>query len=244
MIIRLVAISTVMIIISGCVKTQAVTQSITPEYTVSSVEYQHSYGDAVRVAKSDNEFVICDACSQPTRLERLPKPVPISIRMTVPSSPIVSSLPDVSSAPVKTTLIALIEKSVLSEGTFTSERVSEGLVKDGILPKAVEPPSCQDLSVYFDIGSSRVKKDDRMKIVELVKRTSGKASLLVKGYTCGLGGKKQNDKLALARAKAVNRILESVGVKPIMVSGEGQCCYVSDDNALNRRVEIRCSGGK
>jgi len=60
----------------------------------------------------------------------------------------------------------------------------------------------------------------------------------VKGYTCDIGGKKFNDRLAMDRARAVAGIIEKNGITPVAVSGECKCCYVSEDKALNRRVEI------
>ena len=63
---------------SGCLKKNIPVAP--PVYSVASVEYQHSYGDAVRVAPSPDEFVICTSCPEPTALERVPKPVPISIK--------------------------------------------------------------------------------------------------------------------------------------------------------------------
>ncbi len=62
------------------------------------------------------------------------------------------------------------------------------------------------------------------------------------GYTCDLVSKSHNDRLALARAKAVAKVLEEKGMKPLTVSGEGKCCSVSEDRRLNRRAEIRCVG--
>ena len=59
-----------------------------PSYSISSSEYRHDYGDAVRVTGSDNEFVICEACPKTTILERLPKPVTIVIKTTTPTLPV------------------------------------------------------------------------------------------------------------------------------------------------------------
>ena len=63
----------------------------------------------------------------------------------------------------------------------------------------------------------------------------------VKGYTCDIGGKKFNDRLAMDRAKAVVEIIEKNGITPVAVAGEGKCCYVSENKSLNRRVEILCA---
>ena len=61
----------------------------------------------------------------------------------------------------------------------------------------------------------------------------------VTGYTCELGSKEHNDRLALSRAEAVENILETNGIKPAAVSGEGKCCYISGNKEINRRAEIR-----
>jgi outer membrane protein OmpA-like peptidoglycan-associated protein len=62
--------------------------------------------------------------------------------------------------------------------------------------------------------------------------------LSVKGYTCEIGSKQYNDKLAVRRAKAVARVLEEEGIHLSEVSGEGKCCYVSKELSKNRRSEV------
>lgn len=214
-------------------------------YAIGSVEYRHDYGDAVRVAGSHDEFVICGMCPKPSVLERELKPVPIALKLTAPAAP-------VAVPPVQRVLSQPIEHSPASVSTTETLKTEEGGSEgspasvEQVLydPKADKHMVCREMSVYFELGSSRVRDEDRSKIEDFTKSPTGEAGVLVKGYTCDIGGKKFNDRLAIDRARAVADILEKSGVTPVMVSGEGKCCYVSEDKALNRRVEIRCSAIK
>ena len=59
---------------SGCINKKGTTPDVFAP-SIANVEYQHSYGDAVHVLQSENEFVICDKCQEKSNLERLPKPL-------------------------------------------------------------------------------------------------------------------------------------------------------------------------
>ncbi len=197
-------------------------------YAIGIIEYRHDFGDAVRVAGSASEFVICESCPNPTALEREMKPVAVVLKMTEPTS---SS----GSTPVNrvaTQFPVTVTETSKTEGSPPSS-ASTGTTVAG-------PAACRTMTVYFDLGSSRVRDEDRSKIEEFSRSLTGKEAVLVKGYTCDIGGKKFNDRLALTRARAVAGIIENAGLSPVMVSGEGKCCYLSDDKVLNRRVEIRC----
>jgi outer membrane protein OmpA-like peptidoglycan-associated protein len=111
--------------------------------------------------------------------------------------------------------------------------------------KAARDPAkdsgCQTTTIYFSLNSSVVGRDEQQKIFESLDAFTGK-NVEILGYTCDLGSKSLNNRLALARAKAVAKVLEEKGMKPLTFSGEGKCCYVSEDRRLNRRAEIRCVG--
>ena len=93
-------------------------------------------------------------------------------------------------------------------------------------------------TIYFPLNSSLIRQTEKQKILDALESLKGR-SVKVTGYTCELGSKEHNDRLALSRARAVAGILETNGIKPIAVSGEGKCCYISVDKEKNRRVEIR-----
>ena len=88
------------------------------------------------------------------------------------------------------------------------------------------------------MNSSLISQTEKQKILDALETLKGR-DVKVTGYTCELGSKEHNGRLALSRARAVASILETNGIKPAAVSGEGKCCYISGDKEMNRRAEIR-----
>ncbi|MEM3793357.1 MAG: OmpA family protein [Candidatus Bathyarchaeia archaeon] len=85
--------------------------------------------------------------------------------------------------------------------------------------------------VYFDFDSARINPAEASKLEPL---RGKKGKFTITGYTCDIGTKAYNDRLALRRAEAVRNFL---GVDA-EVAGRGKCCYVSADRRKNRRAEI------
>jgi outer membrane protein OmpA-like peptidoglycan-associated protein len=107
-----------------------------------------------------------------------------------------------------------------------------------IQPKPLSPPKvekeekCTE-TVYFDFDSFELKPSEKAKLDSL----SRDIEYRVRGYTCDIGPKDYNDRLALKRADAVRGYLGSI-VKE--VGGKGKCCYADKtDKSKNRRVEIK-----
>ncbi|MDK2792866.1 MAG: hypothetical protein PWQ25_1729 [Deferribacteres bacterium] len=95
-------------------------------------------------------------------------------------------------------------------------------------------------NIYFDFDKYNIKPEEQRKLQEIIKILKSKYSnkiIKVIGYTDWFGAEKYNDELARNRAYQVALYLWKSGltVKP---EGRGKCCYVSDNPALNRRVEI------
>jgi len=87
-------------------------------------------------------------------------------------------------------------------------------------------------TVYFDFDSFDLKPSEKAKLDSLSRDIQYK----VTGYTCDIGEKDYNDRLALKRAGAVREYLGSL-VKE--VSGKGKCCYIDLKNRWkNRRAEV------
>ena len=74
-------------------------------------------------------------------------------------------------------------------------------------------------------------KNKLRKIEPLLKN---KKNITIIGYTDHFGTKKYNDWLALKRAESAKKFL-NVEAK---VKGYGKCCYISNINKINRRIEI------
>jgi len=99
----------------------------------------------------------------------------------------------------------------------------------------------QKETIHFPFGSAAISRSQQMKLRRVaarIKKHHGQ-KVSVTGYTCWIGPKKVNDKLALARAMAVVHKLGNEGVKVLSVSSSGKCCYIDLKNAApNRRAEI------
>jgi outer membrane protein OmpA-like peptidoglycan-associated protein len=224
-------------------------------YAISSSEYRHDYGDAVRVAGSDNEFVICESCPKPTALERLPKPVSIVIRMSTPPAPVAvvpipgkpaEAIPSglSTSAEQASSFAAVTEKGLNVKKNSDVIQVEQSAPTPTTIQHELSAANPEITSkhriktVYFPLNSSFISQTEKQKILDALESPKGR-DVKVTGYTCELGSKEHNDRLALSRARAVASILETNGLKPTAVAGEGKCCYISVDKEKNRRAEIQ-----
>lgn len=95
--------------------------------------------------------------------------------------------------------------------------------------------------LYFDFNSKKLKKKEKLKLNVFLNRVKKKGikKLRVIGYTDKVGSKEYNDRLAKERAKAVaSYIRNKLPGLDLFVDGYGKCCYISEDDAKNRRVEV------
>ena len=99
-------------------------------------------------------------------------------------------------------------------------------------PLKVEPEGKVTETVYFDFDSFKLKPSEKAKLETL----SRGLRYEITGYTCDIGPKDYNDRLALKRAESVRDYL---GVSAD-VRVKGKCCYIDlKDRSKNRRVEIK-----
>lgn len=124
--------------------------------------------------------------------------------------------------------------------------------KPDIFPKTDLPVSGNEdrhesgplLTVNFDLNSAQIKGGEIQKIQGAVPSLRTKAPLKISGFTCDLGSKAHNDRLALQRAQTVRSILLRSGLRKddiASVEGKGKCCFADTAPArhfVNRRVEI------
>lgn len=88
-------------------------------------------------------------------------------------------------------------------------------------------------TVYFEFNSFQLRPSEKTKLDALPKDIE----YSVTGFTCNIGGKEYNDRLAFKRAMAVKQYLGEL-VKE--VNARGKCCYVDQkDISKNRRAEIK-----
>ena len=103
--------------------------------------------------------------------------------------------------------------------------------------KAGSHTSCKKNIVFFPLNESQISNSEMDQINQFINCIKGK-EVKVTGYTCKIGGKFYNDKLAKARALNVAEYLQQKGVVVKEISGEGQQDYISGVDHVNRRVEI------
>ena len=103
--------------------------------------------------------------------------------------------------------------------------------------KASSHPSCKKNIVFFPLSKSQISNSEIDQINQFINCIKGK-EVKVTGYTCKIGGKLYNDKLAIERALNVAGYLRQEGVVIKEISGEGQQDYISSIDHVNRRVEI------
>jgi len=99
-------------------------------------------------------------------------------------------------------------------------------------PLKMEPEGKMVETVYFDLNSPMLKPSEKAKLDGLSKNFIYEMT----GYTCDIGTKDYNDRLALKRAESVKEYLGGLG----KARGAGRCCYADKtDKSKNRRVEIK-----
>jgi outer membrane protein OmpA-like peptidoglycan-associated protein len=97
--------------------------------------------------------------------------------------------------------------------------------------------SCKKNIVFFPLNESQISNSERDQIKQFINCIKGR-EVRVTGYTCKIGGKFYNDKLATERALNVAEHLRQEGVVVKEIIGKGQQEYISSVDHVNRRVEI------
>ena len=102
----------------------------------------------------------------------------------------------------------------------------------------------KQFTILFDFESSVIKQDQIKQLKEIISflklHKEGLQSIKISGYTSNSGEKLFNEKLALARANEISKVIKKV-INPSLIENKayGKCCYVSNLQSLNRRVEIQ-----
>jgi outer membrane protein OmpA-like peptidoglycan-associated protein len=185
---------------------------------LGAVVYKYDMGNAVRVLMAPNQHVICDSCSKPLHMAAYKEPLVSKLKL--------KSIDPGPSEVVGTTLVAESVQTVVPDQTVGQ-----------IAPQEVKA------TIMFKLDSSRLDQKANEEILRLTKELKGQ-KVRVDGYTCQLGTKTHNDKLAKKRAKTVADSLKRHGIKVAQITGEGQCCYFDTKHLeLNRRVEVLNDNG-
>lgn len=97
-----------------------------------------------------------------------------------------------------------------------------------------------DRTVLFDFDSARIRDHRELaRVSGLLNATPSVRGVTVEGFTCDIGSKPHNDRLAIRRAEAVAALLKGKGVAVLETRGTGKCCYVPGTRNLSRRAEVK-----
>jgi len=101
-------------------------------------------------------------------------------------------------------------------------------------------------TVRFEFGSAGLSEESRRQLAKLLPVARDSSRIVIAGRTDNVGPEELNDRLALARAIAVREFLRDAipdAAATIVISGKGNCCYMSSNEtaagrAENRRVNV------
>jgi len=174
-------------------------------------EYAYRYG-VVASKVGDPAHLLCDQCAPPSKLVLTP----------TQGSDVAVNRDSVSQQARK--------KEASFSPTFSQKHANGAHWVDNVVK-----------TFRFGLGSSRLSKTEEEEVAKIAQRMirAGARNIRVKGFTCDLGSKVYNDRLALERAGTVASLLTKTGVHLSGFSGRGKCCYISKTNReANRRAEI------
>jgi len=191
---------------------------------LGAVMYRYNMGDSVAVSIVPNQHVICDSCPKNKRLAEFREPIVARLKLNE----------------MKTKPPGNIDPS-----SNVSQAIQVAVPIDDPQEKLIA-------TIQFNFDSARLSKKSIAELAGVAEKIKGfgpgEVFVGVDGYTCKIGKKRYNDKLAMRRAKAVAGQLKKLGVTVSRLTGEGVCCYVDGQRLEpNRRAEIyksRKTGGK
>lgn len=182
---------------------------------LGAVIYKYNMGDTVGVSIQPNQHVICDTCPKTQLLAAYKEPVVNKLKMN-----------DMEPAPRR-------EKTGVEDKAIPVAQI-----------KPLPPSERYLATIQFKLNGHKLDAIGNAEIDRVAKelkeqQVAGETLIRVDGYTCKLGSKKHNDKLAVRRAKSVAAALKRHGINVTNITGEGVCCYVDNMHPEpNRRVEI------
>jgi outer membrane protein OmpA-like peptidoglycan-associated protein len=237
-------------------KVEAPVQTV---YEIQSKSYVNKYGVIVSDLPHTEKFVMCSTCPSGVALERDMTAPNIALRFSGQPTPPEQDGDDDNGGWVNQnheettpqeqpkrppTLDSALPKAPDQPAQQVLEKAPPTLAEDPKpqVEKAVKnPESCVD-PIYFDFNKSEVREQELAKIKAAAGTLKLSKDLEVHGYTCEIGTKEYNNALAMRRANAVAGILRDMGIEPVVVDGEGKCCFKSESHRdpKDRRVEVIC----
>ena len=203
------------------------------EIRPADIEYR--YEGIVNSGSISSGYMIREQETKRIRLTRKTKN-PIAIKFSEPDN----------AQPAQELQLAETENKTLAHDAAKTKADQPVLIKpaetvatSSAAPEEKEscPAACKKNTVFFPLNGSRISHSEMDQIKQFISSLKGK-EVKVTGYTCKIGRKIYNDKLAKARASNLAAYLRQEGVVVKVIIGKGQQSYISSVNHVNRRVEI------
>jgi len=202
----------------------------TAEIQPADIDYR--YEGMANSESLSHGFVVRDQDAKKIRL-KVKSAIPVALKFSQPED----------AKPVQAIqLVAIENKTPAKEKRIEkplSVQASPSEIKSQttIPPSEIDHASCKKNIVFFPFDKFQIGDSERDQIRQFINCIRGR-EVKVTGYTCRIGNKSHNDKLAKFRADSVAMYLRQEGVIVKEMTGKGQQQYISGINHINRRVEI------
>lgn len=187
---------------------------------IQPADIDYRYEGMANSESLSHSFVIMDQDAKKIRL-KVKSAIPVAIKFSQQGD----------AKPIQEIRLATIENKSVAE----EKRIETASAPTN--PSETNHASCKKNIVFFPLNKSQISNSEKDQIKQFVNCIKGK-EVKVTGYTCKIGGKFYNDKLATERALNVAEHLRQEGVVVKEIIGKGQQEYISGVDHVNRRVEI------
>ena len=207
---------------------------IAAEIRPADIEYR--YDGLANSGSLSHNYMIREQETKRIKLKIKSAP-PIAIKFSQSSDVKPAQEVQLSEAENKTIFEEAVKIKASQPVPINSDKMKAAATSSPSEERAGTHSSCEKNIVFFPLNESQISNSEIDQINQFINCIKGK-EVKVTGYTCKIGGKFYNDKLAKARALNVAGYLRQEGVMVKEISGEGQQNYISSVDHVNRRVEI------
>jgi len=206
--------------------------AIPPTARIVALPYNYPY--KIAKALTTDQFLITTASVHYNRPRRAIK---IALGVSLPymtANPTNSSI-NLEKANSANT-VSMNKSTIPAVSTTSTEPTEIKIAANQKSPKGVD---AYPFIVYFALNSDKLTWREMKKLDQFAAQLNKGTIVDVTGYTCWLGSKKYNNRLALRRAKTVANYLRRKNILVGLIRAKGKCCYIDLNHpSKNRRVEI------
>ncbi len=207
---------------------------VAAEIWPADIEYR--YEGMANSGSLSHSFVIREQETKRIKL-KIKLATPVAIKFSQPDNEKPAQEIQSADAENKTIVEEAVKIKSSQPGTINFDKKTVAANVSPSEEKASSYSSCKKNIVYFPLNGSQISNSEKDQINQFINCIKGK-EVKVTGYTCKIGRKFYNDKLAKERALNVAEYLRQEGVVVKEIIGKGQQEYISGVDHVNRRVEI------